>query len=419
MYNFFLTTTLIVFFSAAVSLLVCKYINFLVFLLIISLFITVAFYLRRLYRYRCRDLESDIEVFQEKINLLEVSLAGKQKMLDALPQKSEKISFLFDISHRATALIDFEEIFDFVVEETAKLFPQADAVLFFMLQGKIDSLALVRSKKKKGAAIKEKKGDIVDFWAVRNNQSLLIDDISSDFRFDYNKVVGYRDRGIRSLVASPLAIGDKVFGVLRVESTQISAFNPEDFRIFRSLCDVSAVVLERAGLFCDIEALAIMDSLTGLFLRDYFFARLKEEAARAAKNKSNLGLIMIDIDNFKKINDLYGHTVGDIVLKRAAKVMQQAMGDSGNTACRFGGEEFIAFMVECDKERLLAKAQEVRAGVEASKVVFRRKQIAFTVSVGVVMFPVDGLDVLDLLDKVDHLLYAAKKQGKNRVCSNL
>jgi len=388
-------------------------------LLIISLFIAAAFYLRRLYRHRCRDLDSDIETFQEKINLLEASLADKNKILSALPQKSEKISFLFEISHQATALIDFEEIFDFVVEAAVELFPQADDVLFFMLQGRVDSLALVRSKRKKGPVIKEKKGDIVDVWVVRNNQSLLVEDICSDFRFDCNQVVGHRDRGVRSLVSSPLAIGDKVFGVLRVDSTAAAAFSSEDFRIFRSLCDIAAVVLERAGLFRDIEELAIMDSLTGIFLRDYFFARLKEEVMRALKNKSNIGLIMIDVDNFKKINDVYGHAVGDIVLKRTAKVMQQITGDSGNLVCRFGGEEFISFVVECDKAGLLAKAEELRAAIEISKVAFRRKQVTFTVSVGVVMLPDDGLDVLDLLDKVDHLLYEAKKQGKNRVCSNL
>jgi diguanylate cyclase (GGDEF)-like protein len=419
LYNFFLATTLIIFFSADAALLACGRINFTVFLVIIGFFIFAAFYLRRFYRRLCRNMDNDIETFQEKINLLEVSLSDKKKLLSALPQKSEKISFLFDISHQATALIDFEEIFDFAVAEATELFPRADDVLLFMLQGKIDSLTLVRSKKKKGIVIKEKKGDIVDIWAVRNNQSLFVDDLGSDFRFDYNKVVGYRDRGIRSLVSSPLAIGDKVFGVLRVESAEVAAFNSEDFRIFRSLCDISAVVLERAGLFRDIEELAIMDSLTGLFLRDYFFTRLKEEAIRAVKNKTNLGLIMIDIDNFKKINDVYGHAVGDIVLKRAAKIMQQVTGDSGNLACRFGGEEFITFLVECDKDSLLGKAEELRAAIETSKVVFRRKQVSFTISAGVVMLPADSLNVLDLLDKVDHLLYEAKRQGKNRVCTNL
>jgi len=419
LYNFFLITTLLIYFCAGCILLSQKYLNFPVFFAAIFIFVGLAWFLRRRDRRLSLDLDSDIEAVQEKINLLEASLVDKKKMLLSLPQKSEKISFLFDISHQATTLIDFEEIFGFMVEEAFELFPQADNILLFMLQGSIDSLTLVRSKKKNQVAIKEKKGDIVDFWVVRNNQSLIIDDIANDFRFDHAKVVCHRERSINSLVSSPLAIGEKVFGVLRVESKASTAFSHEDFRIFRSLCDISAVVLERAGLFRDIEELAIMDSLTGLFLRDYFFGRLKEEVARALKNKTNLGIIMIDIDDFKKINDLYGHAVGDIVLKRTAKIMQSAIGESGNTACRFGGEEFIACMVECDKTSLLAKAQEMRLAIEACSVVFRRKQVNFTVSVGAVMLPHDGCDLLDLLDKVDHLLYAAKKQGKNQVCSNL
>ncbi|MCP4651840.1 MAG: GGDEF domain-containing protein [Candidatus Omnitrophica bacterium] len=148
----------------------------------------------------------------------------------------------------------------------------------------------------------------------------------------------------------------------------------------------------------------------------YLFARLKEEISRAKSKKSGLGIIMIDIDNFKNINDTHGHRVGDIVLKRLAKILLQLIGDSGNMVSRFGGEEFVGFLVECDKKHLIEVAESIRETVENTIVSFRRKKIVFTVSAGAVMYPDDGEDILELIDNVDHLLYKAKREGKNRVC---
>ena len=162
--------------------------------------------------------------------------------------------------------------------------------------------------------------------------------------------------------------------------------------------------------------MAIKDSLTSLYLKEYFFERLAEEIKRAHSKKSQIGVIMIDIDDFKKVNDTYGHVVGDFVLKKLAKILTNIAGGAGNIISRFGGEEFIISTLQCDKKELLLLGEEIRRKIEASELTFRRKKIIFTVSLGAILCSGDGEGVEALMHKVDKLLYKAKKEGKNRLC---
>ena len=115
---------------------------------------------------------------------------------------------------------------------------------------------------------------------------------------------------------------------------------------------------------------------------------------------------MIDIDNFKKYNDTYGHQVGDMVLKKVAKSIKEAI-DPSDFVGRYGGEEFSVFIVSNDREGVIEKAERIRKDVE--------KKTNVTVSIGVSFFPEDGEDSKSLIEIADQHLYRAKEEGKNRV----
>ncbi|MCP4651774.1 MAG: GAF domain-containing protein, partial [Candidatus Omnitrophica bacterium] len=267
-------------------------------IIIIVYAVLVLFFRKQYFHFRYKS-RSKFENLQEKINVLKNDIDGKRVILENLPAKSEKISFLFNISQKLIVLVKEEEIFDFFLSIASDLFADSDGILFFTLQNKSDSLSLTRFKKDKGVVIQEKKGGILDAWILRNNQSLIVDDITKDFRFDYRKVIGFSDRKVHSFIASPFSVGERILGVVRIESKKVGAYTQQDLRLLRSICDLTAVVLERANLFKEIKELAITDPLTSLFLREYLFARLKEEISSAKSKKSGLGIIMIDIDNFK------------------------------------------------------------------------------------------------------------------------
>ncbi|UCG35420.1 MAG: sensor domain-containing diguanylate cyclase [Candidatus Omnitrophota bacterium] len=417
MYNILPFTTSILFFLASLVLFFIGKINlFCVFVLTLVLLIA-ALIVNRFLRKKESQFRSETEHIEEKSNLLKGSIELSKKKMVAMPVRSERMSFLFEVSQKLIELNDSEEILDFLVSVAGALFPQADNILLFLIQEKKDELNLARSLKRKDEVIKEKKGDLVDKWVLRHNQSLMIDDIMRDFRFDYNQVLAFKARDIRSFAISPLSLGETIIGTIRLESKQTSAFSLDDSRILRSICDLGTIVLERANLFKRTEELATRDSLTSLFVRDYFFQRLKEETRRAHLRKSGLGILMLDIDNFKSINDTHGHIVGDLVLKRLAKILMQSVGDSGNIVSRFGGEEFILFMVECKRDELISLGEKIRQDAQKATISYRRKKVDFTISLGAVMYPDDAKDITDLIERVDQLLYQAKRSGKNKLCT--
>jgi len=416
LYNLFIYTISFAITVYSLTFLFKGQISTVFFFLILSIICGVLVFFRRKRQVLASNCQSEFEIRQEKINLLTESIEEKRKLLESLPTITQRISFLFNVSKNLIELAEPDEILDFLLHTLGEVLPQAESILIFGFDKEKDLLSLVRTIKRTSSTIKEKHGDELDKWVLRKNQSLLIDDITNDFRFNYSKVSAYRDRGVCSFMVSPISVGNRLLGVVRIESKQPLSFSMEDSRILRNVCDLGAVVLERANLIKGAQDLAIKDSLTSFFVKDYFFERLNDEIKRARAKGSKIGLLMIDIDDFRKINNAHGHIVGDFTLKKLAKIIKSKADGPGNTISRFGGEEFIISLVESDKDDLSRIAESIRKEVETMGLSFRRKKVNFTVSLGAALYPDDGENTLELVDKVDKLMYKAKQKGKNQVC---
>ena len=357
-----------------------------------------------------------IEDVREEINVIEEDLKKKNLILRDLPVKAKKIFSVRYIAERMVRFIEPDELCNNIVNDIGNLFSYADNVLLFLFRMRKNALSLEYSFKRSTQIIKEKNGDAVDRWVLKNNKVIFIEDSASDYRFDFRSLSACRERNIHSIISSPISIGSKLYGIMRLESGKPKAFSLEDSRVLSIICDLTAVVLEKAYLFTRIRELGIKDSLTGLFLRNYFLERFKEELERASLKNSRFGLVILDIDDFKRINDTYGHTVGDLVLKKLASILQKNIKDSGNVVARMGGEEFVFIIVESDEDRVRDIAEDIRNKISRSTVNFRRKHISVTVSLGLAMYPDDGIDIQPLLNTADKFLYQAKREGKNKLC---
>ncbi|MBU2265711.1 MAG: diguanylate cyclase [Candidatus Omnitrophica bacterium] len=360
--------------------------------------------------------QGDFDLWEEKINLLNESIAEKGKLLETLPAKEERVSFLFEISQNLIELIDFEKIIDLLIDTLEKIFPTADNILFFNFDKEGDKLILNRCLRRKNDTISSKKGNALDKWVLHQNRSLLIDDITKDFRFDYSKLPAYQERKVHSFILSPLSVGHKSLGVLRIEAKSPGLFSLDDSRLLRNISDLGAVVLERALLFQRAQDLAIKDSLTGLFVRSYFSQYLSRSLKDAAAKRQAVGLIMLDIDDFKKINDSYGHVVGDLVLMNLAGILKENINEQTGIVCRFGGEEFALVVTKSSRIEIIACAENILSAVRKTVLAFRRKKVSFTVSQGLAFYPDDCDSASVLIEQADVLLYKAKREGKNKLC---
>ncbi len=178
-----------------------------------------------------------------------------------------------------------------------------------------------------------------------------------------------------------------------------------------------ALALSNIRLRETLRNQAIRDPLTGLFNRRYLEETLEQEISRAARNKQQIGAIMIDIDHFKRYNDTYGHEAGDAVLSELGRFLEKSL-RGGDTPCRYGGEEFTVLLPGASLENALQKAERLREGVKELNVQHRGRSIgAITLSMGVACFPDQGLTGEILLRAADQALYQAKASGRDRVVS--
>lgn len=160
---------------------------------------------------------------------------------------------------------------------------------------------------------------------------------------------------------------------------------------------------------------SLRDSLTRLYNRRYLQESLAREIDRAQRKQQFIGIIMIDIDHFKKFNDIYGHVVGDLVLREVGSYLLSQIRQY-DTACRYGGEELVIVMPDASLENTVMRAEEIRTGIKQLKLEQDQQPIeSITVSIGVSCFPDDGINSEQLIRAADKALYQAKAEGRDRV----
>jgi diguanylate cyclase (GGDEF)-like protein len=249
--------------------------------------------------------------------------------------------------------------------------------------------------------------------AVSGGEIVFVNDTEKNTHF-INPITSRE--GIRSLVCIPLKVQSRVVGILYLDDFVPREFDRERMRLLDVLASFAAMAIDNAQLHARTRLMAITDALTGLYNRRYFQQMFSRELSRAIRYGKPLSVIMMDVDNFKKFNDTYGHPRGDKVLGAMGDILVEAL-RSTDFAFRYGGEEFIVLLPETDFSSALHVAERLRESVE-QKSADELRGIAphgVTASVGVVSYPRDGETRDDLLKSVDELLYRAKEYGKNRV----
>jgi diguanylate cyclase (GGDEF)-like protein len=174
---------------------------------------------------------------------------------------------------------------------------------------------------------------------------------------------------------------------------------------------------ELMKLNAKLNQLANTDGLTGLYNHRYFQEVLVKEVRRSERHNREFALLFLDIDNFKKYNDDYGHVKGDLVLKKVAESIGNNIRRSDMVA-RYGGEEFVIILPETGEKGALMHADNIRKSIEeyTCNGMDGLPEAPITISIGIALFPIDGTTPSALIKASDNALYEAKAQGKNKVC---
>lgn len=214
----------------------------------------------------------------------------------------------------------------------------------------------------------------------------------------------------------PVVAEDNIVALMRMERSSKPSFSTDELRFLEAVANQTALALEKAKLIAFLENLSITDELTGIANRRHFEWRLAEEVERARRYQYPLSALMLDLDHFKRVNDTYGHQIGDIVLQQIAQRLKRVLRRTDFLA-RYGGEEFVVLAPQTPADRALILAERLRQVIAESPIsVSPDLQLRITISIGVAVFPEHAQNGNELVRAADEALYKAKQTGRNRVC---
>ena len=329
------------------------------------------------------------------------------------PDRQILLSFT-EIASATAAGSDMDGVLETIVRSLGRLFP-IDGAALGLLE---DDVVLVREILRRGEAVRREPeslpadGSHLLGWVITNERPLWRNDVASELRFQESLAEG----GMRSDMTIPLRARRRVTGAFRVACRRRHAFEPEDFETLKRCSDLTAVAIETQRLLLATQRLSEVDGLTAVYNHRYFLELLTQEVERARRTRRPVSLLMMDLDDFKKINDRHGHPAGDRTLHHVAQLIAKVLRRS-DVVARYGGEEFVAILPDAGLEAAMAVAEKVRAEVERSPLSLPGLPgpLHVRISLGVASLPEDAATEADLVEAADRGLYHAKRTGKNRV----
>ncbi len=359
-------------------------------------------------------IEIEQEKYEDETNNLGIAFKARGEGISTFFEKYSTYYNLRKLAEELTASLSWADLAQKAVDRAIDFIPRGDFAKAVLAHGEEQKLPVVAKRRLHPVGNwSAKQGDMFDFWCIKNRKRLIIMDTQEDFRFVLSDAE--KKDNVRSLIVAPLFHEGRVAGTIAIHAIRPSVFSHDDLRLLDAIATLASSAISNAILYEKTEVLAIRDSLTGLFVRRYFFERLKEEHRRALLNQKSLSFLMCDLDHFKECNDHFGHQGGDLMLVQFAEILRECL--KGSLLARYGGEEFAILLPETTKAEAVKIAEQIRKAVEKNAFHIRREQVAMTVSIGVGNLPDDTLDAESLVQKADRALYQAKRQGRNRVCA--
>jgi diguanylate cyclase (GGDEF)-like protein len=338
----------------------------------------------------------------------QASMALQNARLYSLEQRrASQLEAINTVARETTVVLDVKEL---LAKACEKIKPAFEVSHVSMLVKEDDDLVLQAQHGELTLRIPEggKVPAGAGLWgrALRESKTVIENAVEND-----PAVVSiYAEAGSRMCI--PLVSFGQTLGVLVLDSLRPGSFSGSDIQSLESVADICATAIQNAHYVERVKHLAYLDGLTGIFNRRYFELRIEEELERARRFDSGMAVIMVDIDQFKRLNDEFGHLLGDEVLRQVSSIFSQQLRKI-DVVCRYGGEEFAVLLSQTSQPHALGVAEKLRRMVDSWQ--FPGVPRSVTISVGVATCPDHGSTREELVKAADAGLYAAKQAGRNCV----
>lgn len=335
-----------------------------------------------------------------------VRILERERIYPKIKRDYNGLKILNEESSKLVSSLNIDVIVEKLCEGAIKI--ASSQVFFFISKGKEFELihqtgSITENKRRfdlKGTFIK---------MVVENKQPIYMSDITN-YRIP---IMPFKTEDVRSVIVIPMLYENDLLGLFVMLSEKTEFLDTFQVELLKVMCNQASTSIANAKLHAEIGKLATTDGLTGLFNHRRFQEKLSEELKRLNRFSEPTSLLLIDIDYFKKINDTYGHPVGDLVLKGVAKIIKETIRDIDIPA-RYGGEEFAAILPGTDREGSRKIAERLRKSVMNTSFSADGTSFKITISIGIATSPVDAKNKEELIERADQALYHAKRNGRNQ-----
>lgn len=220
-----------------------------------------------------------------------------------------------------------------------------------------------------------------------------------------------RGRATKSIMYASLSTKNDKYGIILLEHVFEDIFTEDNLRFLTSIAAQVSIALENSSLYQQMRSMAMVDGLTGAYNRIYLYEVLENEI-KTSNKRYPISIALFDVDNFKKLNDTYGHLFGDKVLQTIVRIAKERI-RKGDIIARYGGEEFVIVFNHLESSEAYKVVERIRRAVESETIEDNLIQTKVTVSFGISSYPAHADNVKDLIKCADIAMYRAKSSGKN------
>jgi diguanylate cyclase (GGDEF)-like protein len=327
---------------------------------------------------------------------------------------NRELRALYDVAATMTSTLDIDEVLEIVLVSIENLAPWDTACLYVYRQNALVPAVYDGFCDSKFRDVRIKPGEGITGSVLLKGKGEIVNNCQKDPRFLH--VVGL-PQDTKSMMVVPLISGSELIGAISLTSSKNFVYTQKHLTLMSILASQAAVAISNARLFDRTAQMAITDGLTKLYNYRYIYDELERQVNRVKYKGGFFSLIIIDVDHFKTINDMYGHLIGDEILQNLAKVLKDNVREK-DVVGRYGGEEFAIILPDISSVEAAGIAERIRQVVEKTELsrTVSGKSLYITVSAGVASYPDDALSVDDLVRKADNaLLFGAKQDGRNKV----
>jgi diguanylate cyclase (GGDEF)-like protein len=373
--------------------------------------------------------------FGEKEKLV-VSLASSQiaHVLDKaeLSQKiqlsSQELNSFYEFTKKLSSTLELDSVLDHIIDTIGEVL-EADVLAITLLDRETNTSILKRAGKEKRKDIENKiipHQDTIIGLVSETKEYFHFEDLSlrKKYRSVFGKEIDFAlgIKNVKSILIYPLKElrthsnqeVSNVLGCVVVGRIVKRPFNEAEKSIARIISQEGAKAISNSLNYLKVKELAITDGLTGLYNYRYFQELLSHIFARSDRCPERVSLMLIDVDNFKQVNDTYGHKTGDIVLASIARMVSNSLRRI-DVSARYGGDEFAVVLPNTGKEGAIFAAKKIKQNMERAPLQFKGEEIRVTLSIGIATYPDNARTKDLLLEKADRALYEAKNQGRNTI----